>query len=363
MGKVGCLQTFVLWRGHGCAKFGIGVRNFTIHRERLTRNTGMHAVLLGVMDEHHRISPRVTKSFFQLLKETFIAWNAHKAPKMGAALAYYTTFSMAPMVMLAVGVIGLVVAQADAQASIVSQLSTIMGSEGGTIAEAILTHSAQQQTGLWATLTGLVVLLVGASGVFAELQDSLNIIWEVPPRERPWRTLIQERLLSFVMVFVLGFLMLVSLLLSAGIAALGAGMKSWAPGFEAVWESANSLVSFVVMTLLFAAIYRFMPDVRIAWRDVWTGAALTTALFILGKYLLGIYIAHSAFTSMYGAVGSLVILLVWVFYSAQIFFFGAEFTCVFARRKGSHRSRPESQITATAHAQASPEAQPPFSLR
>lgn len=292
------------------------------------------------------------KSFLPLLKETLASWNAHKAPKMGAALAYYTTFAMAPLVMLTVGIMGLVVERSDARAAVVTQLSTLIGKEGGTIAEAILTHSAKQQTGLWATIIGVVVLLVGASGVFAELQDSLNTIWGVPAREHPWRALIRERLLSFAMVFVLGFLMLVSLLLSAGIAAIGAGMQGWAPGFAAVWESANSLVSFVVMTLLFAAIYRILPDVSIAWRDVWTGAALTTALFILGKYLLGIYIARSAFASMYGAVGSLVILLVWVFYSAQIFFFGAEFTCVFARRNGSHAAD-----------QALPDARLPGSLR
>ncbi|WP_395745636.1 YihY/virulence factor BrkB family protein [Prosthecobacter sp.] len=280
------------------------------------------------------------KSFFQLLKETMTAWSAHKAPKMGAALAYYTTFSMAPLIMLTVGGVGLVVEKNDARAAVVSELTGLIGKEGGVIAEAILTSSARQQTGLWATLVGLVVLFVGASGVFAELQDSLNTIWEVPPRARAWHALIRERLLSFAMVFVLGFLMLVSLLLSAGIAALSAGMKGWAPAFGIVWEGANAFVSFFVMTALFAAIYRFLPDVRIAWRDVWTGAVMTTLLFILGKYVLGFYIARSAFASMYGAVGSLVVLLAWVFYSAQIFFFGAEFTRVFAHRNGSHSGHP-----------------------
>lgn len=276
-------------------------------------------------------------SFRRLLYETWLSWNAHKAPKMGAALAYYTTFAMAPLVVLTVGVVGLVVEQHAAREAIVAQLSTLIGAEGGAMAEAIFTHSAQPAAGVWATLIGFVVLLIGASGVFIELQDSLNTIWAVPPREGSWRGLIQERLLSFAMVFALGFLVLVSLLLSAGIAALSARLKFWAPpGFDLVWESANSLISFVVILLLFAAIYRFLPDVRIAWRDVWTGAAMTAALFILGKYLLGIYLGHSAFASAYGAAGSLIIILVWVFYSAQIFFLGAEFTCVFARRHGSH---------------------------
>ncbi|WP_395740882.1 YihY/virulence factor BrkB family protein [Prosthecobacter sp.] len=280
------------------------------------------------------------KAFIALLKQSFASWNAHNAPKMAAALAYYATFSMAPLLVLIVGIAGWVVEQDDARTAIIAQLSTLMGKEGGTIAEAILTQSAKQAAGIWATIIGFVVLLVGASGVFAELQQSLNAIWEVPPREFPWRALIRGRLLSFAMVFALGFLMLISLVLSAGIAAMSARMELWAPGFGMIWESANSLVSFLVITLLFAAIYRYLPDVRIAWYDVWTGAALTALLFVLGKYLLGIYIGHTAFASAYGAVGSLVIILAWIFYSSLIFFFGAEFTCAFARRHGSHCSRP-----------------------
>lgn len=272
-----------------------------------------------------------------LLKDTFLSWNAHKGPQMGAALAYYTAFSLAPLVVLVVGLVSLFVDQSAARAELVVQISALVGKDGGTTVEAILVHSAKHEAGVWATIIGFVVLLIGASGVFAELQDSLNAIWEVPPRPRRWLALIRERLLSFAMVFALGFLVLVSLVLSAAIAALGAYMKGWVPGFDAIWESANSLISLVVVTLLFAALFRFLPDVRVAWRDVWTGAFMTAALFILGKFLLGLYIGHSAFASAYGAAGSLIIVLVWVFYSAQIFFFGAEFTRAFARRHGSQR--------------------------
>ena len=280
------------------------------------------------------------KASLALLKETFAAWNEHKAPKMGAALAYYTTFSLAPLLVIVVGVVGLALKQDRAREEIVAQFSDLVGKEGGTTVNTILSQAATQDTGLWAALIGLVVLLIGASGVFAELQDSLNTIWEVPPRARNWSALVRDRLISFALVFALGFLVLVSLLLSAGVAALGAFMKDRVPGFDAVWEGANSLVLFAVVTLLFAALFRFLPDIKIAWRDVWTGAGLTAALFIVGKFLLGFYIGHSAFASAYGAAGSLVIVLVWVFYSAQIFFFGAEFTRAFARRHGSLCGKP-----------------------
>lgn len=282
------------------------------------------------------VKPAV-QNFVALLKAAYRSWSAHQAPKMGAALAYYTTLSLAPLVVIVVGLVGLFIEHNSAQREIAGQFSALMGKDGGATVEAILTHSAEQKAGLGTALAGFFMLLLGASGVFAELQDSLNQIWEVPPRVSGWRTMLRERLLSFAMVFVLGFLVLVSLLASAVMAALGAWLKTWAPGYEAGWESANSVVSLVVITVMFAGLFRFLPNVKIAWRDVWTGAALTAALFVLGKFLLGFYLGRSAFASAYGAAGSLVIVLLWVFYSAQIFFFGAELTCAFARRHGSHR--------------------------
>ena len=270
---------------------------------------------------------------FKLLKETASSWSAHKAPKMGAALAYYTTFSLAPLVVLVVGIVGLFVEHDAARAGIVAQFTSHLSKDGGATVESILAHSSKQNAGLWATILGSVLLLVGAAGVFGELQDSMNTIWEVPPRDRKWLALLRERLLSFSMVFALGFLMLVSLVLSAGIAALGESLKHWVPGSEVFWESANTLISLVVVTLLFAALFRFLPDVKIAWRDVWAGAFLTAALFIIGKFLLGFYIGRSAFASAYGSAGTLIILLFWIYYSAQIFFFGAEFTRAYARSK------------------------------
>lgn len=277
------------------------------------------------------------KTFWSLLKTTYNSWSAHKAPRMGAALAYYTTLSLAPLVVIVVGLVGLVVEHDSARAQIVAQFSTLMGQEGSAMVETILTHSAAQKAGLWTAIAGFVLLLLGASGVFGELQDSLNEIWEVPPRAGHWRALLRSRLLSFAMVFALGFLVLVSLAASAGTAAAGTYAKAWVPGFDALWEWVNSVVSLAVVTIMFAGLFRFLPDVKIAWRDVWTGAAITAVLFVLGKFLLGLYIGRSAIGSAYGAAGSLVVVLLWVYYSAQIFFFGAEFTRSVAQWRGSHR--------------------------
>jgi membrane protein len=271
-----------------------------------------------------------------LFKETFRSWSAHNAQKMGAALAYYTVFSLAPLLVLVVGVVGLLVGQEETvRIRIHDQAADLMGEAGVLTVDAILSHSAQQESGLRATMIGFIVVLVGASGVFTELQDSLNSIWEVPAGKRRWRLLLRKRLLSFGMVFALGFLVLVSLLLSAGIVALRTYVTAWVPGWESVWENTSLLITFAIVTLLFAAIFRYLPDEHVDWRDVWTGSALTGLLFMLGKFLLGVYISRSAFASAYGAAGSLLVVLVWVFYSAQIFFLGAEFTRAVARRRGN----------------------------
>lgn len=259
---------------------------------------------------------------------------------MGAALSYYTALSLAPLVVIVVGVVGMFVEHSSARAEIVGQLSDLMGKEGGATVEAILANSSGKDTGLWAAIAGFVVLLIGASGVFAELQDSLNRIWEAPERPWSWKLLVRERLLSFAMVFALGFLTLVSLIASAAIAVIGSYVQKWGPAFTTMWESTNAVVSFGVITVMFAGLFRFLPDVKVAWRDVWTGAAITALLFTLGKFLLGFYIGKSALGSAYGAAGSLVIILIWVFYSAQIFFLGAEFTRAYAQRHGSCRFGP-----------------------
>ncbi|MDB6140540.1 MAG: hypothetical protein JWO94_3612 [Verrucomicrobiaceae bacterium] len=279
----------------------------------------------------------VMRKFFSLLGETYKQWDAHKAPKMGAALSFYTVFSLAPLVILVTSLVSTVVERNAARDEIVGQFRSFVGEGGAQTVETILSHAASQNTGWLGTMVGFIVLLVGASGVFGELQDSLNQIWGVSSKRHPVFTLLKERVLSFAMILVLGFLMLVSFILSAAIAVASRYMHAWVPGLDGIWELGNSGLSLVVVTVLFAIIFRLLPDILIAWRDVWTGALLTAVLFVAGKFLLGFYFGRSAVASNYGAAGPLIIILVWVFYSAQIFYFGAEFTRTYALRYGSHR--------------------------
>jgi membrane protein len=277
-------------------------------------------------------------SFLSVLREAARQWSAHKAPKMGAALSYYTALSLAPLVLLVLSVVSLAVSSETAQAELVAQFNELVGPEGGALVKGILKNAAEGGGGVWATIVGFTVLLLGASAVFGELQDSLNQIWDVPPSRRPWTEKLKDRALSFAMVFVIGFLLLVSLILSAAISGITKFMSGALPALGMVWELGNTSVSFVVATLLFAIIFRVLPDVRIEWRDVWTGAAITALLFVVGKFLLGLYLGRSAVGSSYGAAGSLIVILLWVYYSSQILFFGAEFTCAYAKQRAA-RSR------------------------
>lgn len=278
------------------------------------------------------------KALLSLLSETFHQWNAHRVPRMGAALSFYTVFSLAPLAILMLSLISLAVERNAARTEMVGQFRSLVGNEGADLVEIILTKTAESNTGLWGTVMGFAVLLIGASGVFGELQDSLNQIWGVSSTRHPVFVLVKERAISFVMVFVMTFLMLLSFLFSAMLAVAGCYLHGLSPDLDGVLELGNSLISLLVITFLFAMIFRIVPDTRVTWKDVWLGAVLTAALFILGKILLGVYFGRSAIASSYGAAGSLIIILVWVFYSAQILFFGAEFTHVYAMRYGSHRN-------------------------
>jgi membrane protein len=270
-----------------------------------------------------------------LLKESASSWSEHKAQKMGAALAYYTAFSLAPLIIFILSLVSLVVSRNVAAQGIVAQMSDLVGAEGGKVVQDILDHSASTTALSWGTALSFLLLLVSASGAFGELQDSLNTIWEVPKQKHPWLGMIKDRLLSLSMVFVLGFFMMTSLMLSAFVT----GITGWwiSANSKFALEVANTLVSFLIISGLFGFIFRFLPDVHLHWRDVWPGAIFSSALFIVGKFLLGLYISHSAFASSYGAAASFIVILVWVFYSAQILYFGAEFTRAYTRRHGSHK--------------------------
>lgn len=278
-----------------------------------------------------------------LLKKTATSWVDDRAPSMGAALSYYTVFSIAPLLLIVIAVAGLVFGTEAAQGAIVGQLEGLLGERGATVVQELLSSVSEPRKGILSTLIGFLLLLVGATTVFAELQEDLNRIWEAPERNKPsglWGW-VRARLLSFGMILGIGFLMLVSLVASAAISALGGWWGPLFGGWEALAQAVNFALSFAFVTAMFALIYRFMPDVHIQWRDVWIGAASTALLFTIGKYLIGLYIGKSSIASGFGAAGSLAVLLVWVYYSAQIFLLGAEFTWVYAHEHGSKRAQPE----------------------
>jgi membrane protein len=272
-----------------------------------------------------------------LFKQTASEWMEDDAPTLGAALAYYTVFSLAPLMTIAIAIAGFFFGKEAAQGQIFDELRGLLGEEGGkAVEEMVQSASAQPTAGIVATIISVIMLLFGASGVFGQLQASLNAIWGVKPK--PGRGVlgtIQDRLLSFGFTLVVGFLLLVSLLLTAGIALVADWVGSLMPGSETIAQMLNILFSLAMITLLFAMIFKFLPDAKIAWRDVWVGAFITAALFTIGKFALGIYLGKSGVASSYGAAGSLIVLLLWVYYSSQILFFGAEFTQVYANRFGT----------------------------
>ena len=259
------------------------------------------------------------------------------APSLGAALAYYTVFSLAPLMTIAIAIAGFFLGKEAAQGQIFDELRGLLGAEGGkAVEEMVQSANAQPTAGVVATIISVIMLLFGASGVFGQLQASLNAIWGV--KAKPGRGvlgIIKDRLLSFGFTLVVGFLLLVSLLLTAGMALMADWIGGLMPGSEALAYVLNIVLSLSMITLLFATIFKFLPDAKIAWHDVWIGAFLTALLFTIGKFALGIYLGKSGVASSYGAAGSLIVLLLWVYYSSQILFFGAEFTQVYANRFGS----------------------------
>lgn len=269
--------------------------------------------------------------WWHLLRQAAIAWSEDDGPSRGAALAYYTVFSVAPMLLIAVAVAGLIFGVEAARGELVSQLSGLMGEEGARAIEALVRSAAKPHEGIAATAIALGALLIGATTVFAELQNALDHIWRVPgQRSKGLLRLVSTRLLSFGMILGVGFLLTVSLVLSAVVAAMG---KRWGPAmgeWPLIAEALNFGAGFVLVMLMFAMIYKVMPRTPVRWRDVWIGAGVTAMLFTIGKSLIGLYIGRSGVTSSFGAAGSLVLLLLWVYYSAQIFLLGAEFTHAYA---------------------------------
>jgi membrane protein len=279
------------------------------------------------------------KSLFQLANTAFKNWLDDYAPSMGAALAYYTVFSIAPLLIIVIAVAALIFGQDAAHAAILDQARGMIGENGAKAIEGMLASAQEPKRGLLAGTLGILAVVIGATSVFAELETNLNRIWKVEPEKGSglWH-FIHKRLLSIGMVLAIGFLLIISLVVSAMIAVWGKYWSGWFDGLEALYHAVNFVVSVVVISVLFAMIYRFMPRVAIRWGDVWIGAFVTSLLFSLGKFLIELYIGKSGLESTYGAAGALVVLLVWVYYSAQIFLLGAEFTKVYAESHGSRMS-------------------------
>jgi membrane protein len=277
-----------------------------------------------------------------LLKSAAVNWVHDYAQSMGAALAFYTMFSIAPLLLIVISVAGIAFGEDAARGEIYGQLRGLLGAPGASAVEGLLETVRRPAESVTATVLGTVLLFIGATSVFAELQDALDRIWRAPQRVRNaglWG-LVRARLLSFGMILGIGFLLMVSLAFSAGLAALN---KWWDPLFDGWTSVANTIdlaISIVLSTAVFAMIYKAMPRVRIDWRDVWVGATFTSLLFIAGKFLIGAYIGTSSISSGFGAAASLVVVLLWVYYSAQIFLFGAEFTWVYSHKFGSRKGQP-----------------------
>ena len=274
--------------------------------------------------------------FLSLFKDSFNQWMDDQAPVLGAALSYYTVFSLAPLLVLTIAIAGMAFGEEAARGEIVGSIQGLVGREGALAVQTMIENARKPESGILATVIGVFVLLFGASGAFAQLQNALNVIWKVAPNANSGVIpFLRRRFFSFAMVLSVGFLLLVSLAVSAALAAVGRYFAGVLPGGEAFWQITNFIISFGVVTLLFAMIFKFVHDARVAWSDVWIGSALTAILFSIGKFLMGLYLGNSTIGSTYGAAGSLVVLLVWIYYSSQILFFGAEFTRVYALRYGS----------------------------
>jgi membrane protein len=275
-----------------------------------------------------------------VMRSAVDAWFAHRASSKGAALAFYTAFSIAPVLVLVIAVAGFFYGAEAAQGQLLSELRHLMGPQGAEAIQLVLAGARNKESGLWATLIATVLLLVGATTVFAELKDSLDEIWDVPPATgATWWVVLRTRLLSFGLILVLGFLLMVSLVVSAALAVLDGYLTGLWKEAALVLSWVASAISFAVIAILFGVIYKLLPRIKLSWRDVTIGALGTAAMFTLGKFLIGLYIGNSGVASSFGAAGSMIALLLWVYYSAQIFFLGAEFTRQYALQLGSLREQ------------------------
>jgi len=276
------------------------------------------------------------KVMWKLLSATYTKWAKDHAQSLGAALAFYAVFSLAPLLLIVIAIAGSVFGQEAAQGQIIGQIQGLVGEESANAIQSMIEEARKPAAGIIATVLAMVMLLLGATGVFAQLQEALNTIWSVEekPGESLWK-LLKDRFVSLMVVLGTGFLLLISLIISAGLSAIGAALGNFLPVPGFLLQIINFFVSFAIVTLLFAMIYKLLPDISIQWGDVWIGAIIASLLFTIGKFLIGLYLGKSDVGIAYGAAGSLVVILIWVYYASQIFLFGAEFTAVYAHSRGS----------------------------
>ena len=283
-----------------------------------------------------------------VLKSAAVGYNDDNALSRGAAIAYYTVTSIAPVLVIVIAIAGLVFGADAARGAIVDQISGLMGKQGAEAIQAMIQGAANKKSGIIATVIGVGTLLITASGVFGEMQSALNAIWKAEPTGATVTRLVKARVASLGLVAALGFLLMVSLVISTALSALDTYMHNLLPGIEYLMRALSLLISYLLIAALFAAIYKVLPDKRIEWKDVVIGALATSALFTIGKFGISAYIGSSAIASSYGAAGALIVILVWIYYSSQIFLFGAEFTRAYAETHGSHAGKPISKAPAPA---------------
>ena len=292
-------------------------------------------------DLAHFPSAARSQQIWDVARRSVTAWMDHNASSLGAALAYYTLFSIAPILVIAVAVAGYVFGSQVAETEVLGQMQALIGDAGATALRGLLTSAQQSEARGLAAIVSVVTLLVGATSVFGELQKTLDQIWGTPARDQTvaWWRLLRSRLLSVGLILGVGFLLMVSLLASAALAGFGTWLSSFMPHWKIILPALDLTLSVALTTVLFARIYKYVPRESIAWSDVWVGGFVTALLFTIGKSLIGLYLGRSSISSAYGAAGSVMVLLLWIYYSAQIFLLGAEFTYVFAYTHGSRRGR------------------------
>ncbi|NJN68596.1 MAG: YihY/virulence factor BrkB family protein [Chloroflexaceae bacterium] len=275
------------------------------------------------------------KVIFVLFKDTAEGWNQDNASQLAAALAFYTIFSLAPVLVIGIAIVGLVYGEAAAQKEIIGEIEKVVGREGARGVQELIENSIRPSGNIIAIIVGALAMLLGSSWVFAEMKDALNMIWDVPKPHRSVLQIIWNRIVGFFLTLSIGLLILLSIIIHTSLSSLYELVQGLLPGMHVAWEVLYFLLALGVITLLFAMLFKVLPDAKIAWGDVWIGAAVTALLFDTGRLLISLYLMSRSFSTTYGAAGSLVVVLLWVYYSAQIFLFGAEFTHVYARRYGS----------------------------